>query len=118
MVHISTCLGTGDVSSMYHVDGKDAYANEYSCRDELGMYTLDDGDTRLCVTRQQCVARNRYVLNDSSGQPFKCLTGSECAQYEECYNDGGSPRPCYYAYSATGTCIREKPHDLDGFDLD
>ena len=52
VVHISTCLSTSDISGMYRVDGKDAYANEYSCRDELGMYTLEDGDTRLCVTKQ------------------------------------------------------------------
>ena len=43
------------------------------------MYTLEDDNTRLCVTRKQCVERDRFALNDSSGQPFKCLTGSECA---------------------------------------
>ena len=92
---------------MYRVDGKNAYADHYFCLDYFKRYTLEDCDTRLCVTRKQCLERDRFVLTDSEGQPFKCLTGSECAQYEECYDgDGDSPYPCYYAYSATGTCIK------------
>lgn len=112
------CIRKDEVrSTMYKVAGKDVYTDAFACRYKLvlNMYTLEDGDTRLCVTRKQCVEKGRFVLIDSDGQPFKCLTGSECAQVDTCYSDGIS-RPCYYAYTATGTCIRAEPQGLDSFD--
>ena len=67
--HVSTCLTISDIGTrnMYQVDGKDTYADDHYCYYELDMYILVDGDTRLCVTRQQCVARDRFVLTDSNG---------------------------------------------------
>ena len=104
---------------MYRVDKKKAYVDDDVCHYELGMYILEDGDTQLCVTRQQCVARNRFVFDDSGLKKYyECITGSECAQEETCYDGDDSPRPCYYAYSATGTCIKAEPYDINGFDTE
>ena len=103
---------------MYKVDGKDVYTDDFSCRYRLAlnMYTLEDGGTRLCVTRKQCVERGGFLFMDSDGQPFKCLTGSECSrQYWYGYNNN---KYYFYAYAATGTCIGTKPRDLDDFDPD
>ena len=46
------CLTEGEMDkSMYQVEGKSAYVDKESCKDKLYMYTLESGDTRLCVTK-------------------------------------------------------------------
>lgn len=49
-------------------------------------YSLMDGDTRLCVTAEECNGRDRFTLYD------KCLLPSECRAKNR------------YAYAVTGTC--------------
>ena len=49
------CIKKDEVNStMYKVDGKDVYTDDFACRYRLAlnMYTLEDGTTRLCVTRK------------------------------------------------------------------
>ena len=58
------------------------------------------------------------MLDDPSGGPFKCLTGKECLEEEEYYDSNGNLCPYYYAYSATGTCVKNQPDKTSSFDTD
>ena len=56
-----------------------------------------------------------FGLEDMAGRPYKCLTGGECSREGKCHDDDDNQRPCYYAYAATGTCIRNVPDETSGF---
>ena len=59
------CIRKDEVNSaMYKVDGKDVYTDSFACRYKLtfNMYTLEDGATRLCVTKQGCVEEGGFLF--------------------------------------------------------
>lgn len=50
--NIVECLKIGNTnSSVYLLYGKNVYVDYSSCLQTFGMYILEDGDTRLCVTK-------------------------------------------------------------------
>ena len=72
---IVTCLKTEDLKDLYPVNGTNAYASDYLCREYLGMYTYDDR-VKLCITKQACTDKGLFLLNDTTFKsPLKCLTG-------------------------------------------
>lgn len=69
------CLNAEAInSSMYQVYGTSVYTDRISCRSYsiVNLFTMNDGGTLLCVTRQMCLERN-LVLNDRD-----CVAAAEC----------------------------------------
>ena len=51
-------------SSMYLLKEKNVYADENACRrtDVFAMHMMQDGGTRLCVTKQGCVEEGGFLF--------------------------------------------------------
>ena len=65
------------------------------------MYSFDDGNTKLCLTSDECVSRKAFVRYDFINSDHTCLTGTQCR--DEC----GSCHP----YNEVGLCVSSKPDD-------
>ena len=44
--------------------------------DYLGMFPLDEGNTGLCLTREECVQKKMFVFESFESTENKCLTAS------------------------------------------
>ena len=84
---------------MFFLEGKNAYVDSWSCEHVLdARHIIDDVGTKLCVTMQQCIDKNQFVLGS------KCITAAECADITN-----------FHAYSAVGVCIKGELYDVSDF---
>lgn len=69
------CLKIKDIGDdMYFLEGKETYADEQFCRNIFNMSITSGNQNKLCLTMSVCKEKGMFVLNDSYGKPFKCLT--------------------------------------------
>ena len=88
-------------NGLYMLQEKKVCADEIMCSDTdyLSMYPFDDGNTKLCLTSEECLSRKAFVRYSFITSTHECLIGTQCKK-----------RASYYhPYSAVGLCIDATP---------
>ena len=101
----ATCVDSKDeCKGLYMLQNKRVCANYKMCSytDCLSMYVFNDGNTKLCLTSEECVSKKGFVLSFFTKDTHECFTATQCKNY----NKRGM---YYYPYSALGLCFYETP---------
>lgn len=72
--YVAACLKKEEQQNdMFFLEGKNAYVDSWSCEHVLdARHIIDNVGTKLCVTMQQCIDKNQFVLGS------KCITANAC----------------------------------------
>ena len=86
---------------LYMLEGKKVCADEIMCSsmDKLSLCIFDDGNTKLCLTAEDCVLKKAFVFYSFAYGSHKCVTKVQCENYGF----------YHHPYSAIGLCRGAAP---------